>query len=148
MSIRCCHFALYGKLAENKITPLSSIPYHPQYNARAEHAVKEVKTGLPVRENMKYLFLKDFFDGQIKILNCMLPRERFYGKTSEEVFYETIPVKDFDRNYFMSQVNEVEYFFGQMYDRRGGGKRIHRLAVEEVLKEQGLCSFRKSVFVK
>ena len=123
-------------LKEHRIISLPSVFYYPRYNGRMERMVREVKGHLPQS------FDRQDINTEIRMINSV-PRRMLGGKTNDQAFWETIPQKDFERDYFIREAQEIKQETGSALAWKGGDAKFQRIAVEEVLKKHQLCLFTK-----
>ena len=121
-------------LEEKKVVSLPSVFHYPRYNARCERMVRDVKKVIPEKE--------EELRREIELMDNA-PRKMLNGKTSNQVFWETIPEKDFDREDFIKEVHERKQEAGNTLAWKGGDAKFQRIAVEEALKKHQLCLFTK-----
>jgi transposase InsO family protein len=121
-------------LEERKVVSLPSVFHYPRYNARCERMVRDVKKVIPEKE--------EELRREIELMDNA-PRKMLNGRTSNQVFRETMPEKDFDREDFIKEVRERKQDAGNALAWKGGDAKFQRFAVEEVLKKHQLCLFTK-----
>jgi transposase InsO family protein len=126
---------MFQKLLEEKrVVSLPSVFHYPRYNARCERMVRDVKKVMPEKE--------EELRREIELMDNA-PRRMLSGKTSSQVFRETMPEKDFDREGFIKEVQGRKQDAGNALAWKGGDAKFQRIAVEETLKKHQLCLFTK-----
>jgi len=130
-----------GILEEEKVISLPNPSYWAPYNGRMEWSFRDLKKALRIDDDMGWQEVEDEIEKSVRFLNCKIPREKFYGKTCDDLFCETGLLVQNRELLYGEHLRMKKLLSGKAVE--GNSSKIKRIAAEWVLEKHGLCNFRK-----